>query len=419
MKQRFISFYKTLTANKILANFLNLSSIQISNLLLLLVTIRMVTVSVGLESFGLVMVAYRFSNLAGAVVNYGTGQSALRDTAYYINDTNKLSSLFYNTLFIRAIIFAFYAAGLVVLSLFNTTPHWFILLSIPIAFAEVVNPLCFYIGAEKIKVFNVCNLGANIVAAITIFFLIKTPTDAPWVNFILGMGNVIIYSFLLIYISKALKLKFVSPSVSALLSVAKVNFYLIVNGISANLQQSVIIFALKLNGSELLGAYSLCDRIIGQCRNLINTIANAIFPKAVNLFQEDADRWKIFRKKTKHVLAGLSFAGGVLIFTFADLIIFALSKGHDHNSVMLLRIMGFVPVISAFNVINMLDLLVKKNNVYLFKISIILLAICTVVVFFAARSNYFPFIGGFTLIVEGCALAISEYYIKKPAINHG
>ncbi|MBC7398479.1 MAG: oligosaccharide flippase family protein [Mucilaginibacter sp.] len=419
MKQRLIGSYKRLRATNILSNFFNLSSIQISNLLLLVVTIRIITGSVGLEGFGLIMVAYRFSTLAGTIINYGTGQSGVRDTAYNIADIKKLSEVICNTLSIRVLIFGLFCIGLFALYWFHVSSYFYILLSAPIVLAEVFNPLCFFIGTEKIKTFNIYNLVANIAALVAILLFIKSPAEAPWVNFILGMGNVITYLGLLIYITTRFKLQLLFPQKAELLKIGKDNFYLTVNNISANLQQSIIIFALKWGGSDLLGAYSLCDRIMGQCRNLINTIANAFYPKAVHLYKESLGLWIVYRRKTKYLLAGVFFGGAILIFILADFIVFTLSKKHDANAIMLLRVMAFVPVISALNVINMLDLLLKNNTVYLFRISSILLIIATAIAFLISGSNNYIYIGAFTLIVETCALIISEYLIKKPAIHHG
>ncbi len=418
MKQRLIGSYKKLRATNVLSNFFNLSSIQISNLLLLFITIRIITGSVGLVGFGMIMVAYRFSILAGTVINYGTGQSGVRDTAYNLTDIKKLSEVFYNTILIRTLIFVLFSIGLFVLYWFHIPSYLFILLSAPIVLAEVFNPLCFFIGAEKIKLFNICNLVANFAAIIAILLFIKSPNEAGWVNFILGMGNVITYLGLLIYISAHFKLKFLMPRKAEIFKISKNNFYLTINNVSANLQQSVIIFALGWGGSELLGAYSLCDRVISQCRNLINTIANAFYPKAVHLYKESLELWVIYRRKTKYLLAGLFFAGAIAIFILADFIVFTLSKQHDANSILLLRVMAFVPVISALNVINMLDLLLKNNTVYLFRISSILFVVAVGMAFLLSGSNNYLFIGAFTLIVEICALILSEYLIKKPAINN-
>jgi O-antigen/teichoic acid export membrane protein len=417
LKQRLLSSYRKLKGTNILSNFFNLSSIQVSNILLLFLTIRLITVNVGFEAFGLVMFAYRFALLAGAFINYGTGQSGVRETAYHLTDVKQLSIVLYNTLCIRIAVFILFLVGMFTFYWFHADYYTYLFLSIPIVLAEIFNPLCFFIGIEKLKVYNIYNLVSNIMAVIAIAFFIKAPTDAPWVNFILGMGNVITYSGLLIYLIKKYKLSFRLPLKLELLKISKDNLYLTINNVSANLQQSIIIFALTFSKSELLGAYSLCDRVIGQCRNLINTIANAIFPNAVHVYKQSINEWKTYRKKIKHLIAAIFFAGAILIFVLADFIVFTLSKEHDANSIAILRIMAFVPVISALNVINMLDLLLKNTTVYIFKVSMSLLVIAALAALSISNINSLILVACFTLIVESCAFLLTEYFIQKPVIT--
>lgn len=290
----------------------------------------------------------------------------------------------------------------------------------PLILAEVFNPLCFFIGVEKLKVFNVYNLVFNILAVLALICFIKGPDDANWINFILGSGNVITYLILLIYFLRQYKLPFYLPAKSELLSLLKNNFYLTVNNASVNLQQSVIVFALANWGSaSVLGAYTLCDRVIGQCRNLLITLSNAIYPNAVHVYNENKTHWDNYRRKTKYLLAGAFFMGTILIFFFADFIICPLlSKQPDPTAVLFLRLMAFVPLVSAFNVLNVLDQLLKNNTVYIFRIAAILLVIAIPLAYLAAHINNYLLTGTFTLFIELAALLMYEYCIKKPGLQH-
>jgi O-antigen/teichoic acid export membrane protein len=419
LKKRIAGTYHKLRATNILSNFFNLSGIQLSNVLLIILIIPVITRSIGIYEFGIVMFAQRFSQLAGSVINWGTGQSGVRDVAFNLNDPKKLGIVFYNTLFIRVVIFVFYLILLFVLQWFHVGYYTYILLSVPIALAEVFNPLCFFIGAERLRLFNIYNLVFNIAGILALFVFIKGPGDAVWVNLILGMANVITYLVLMVYFSSRFKLPFYLPLKSELLKIGKDNFYLTVNNISGNLQQSIIIFALPRWGySVLLGPYALCDRIIGQCRNLLITISNAIYPNAARVYQESAALWNVYRRKTKYLLEGVFFAGAILIFMLADFIVFTLSKEHNATAVLFLRIMAFVPTISAFNVVNVLDQLLKKNNVYIFRIAMVLMVISVLVAFVVLNIGNYLVIGAFTLIVEASSWLLYEYIVKKTSLQN-
>lgn len=415
LKQNAKYYYNKLKATNIIANFLNLSSIQISNVLLLMLLIPVITRIIGIKEFGIIMFASKFNQLAGSVINYGTGQSGVRDVAFYVNDRKKLGVVFYSNLFIRVFIFALYIVVLFVLQWANVDYYAYILLSVPIALAEVINPLCFFIGAERLKLFNLLNLLSNVATIVAVLIFIKNPGDALWVNFILGGANTITYLGLLIYFGSKYKLGFNFPSAQELFKIGKDNFYLTINNISVNLQQSIIIFALPRWGyAALLGPYTLCDKIIGQCRILLITVSNAIYPNAARLFQQNTGLWNVYRKKTKYMLAGVFFAGSIFIFALADPIVFILSKEHNATAIVILRVMAFVPIMSALNVLNVLDLLLKNYTNYIFHIAILLFIQSVIVAFILVNIGGALVVGAFTLVIETSAVLMYEYAIKKP-----
>ncbi len=418
MKQRIIGSYNKLKETNILSNFFNLSSIQISNILLLLLTIKIITGTVGVDEFGIIMFANKVAQFTGVIINYGTGQSVVKEVAYAISDKRKLNLIFSNTLWIRIFIFLVCLLLLFGLQGFDVPYYSYIVFSIPIVLSEVFNPLSFFLGTEKLKLFNITNLIFNILSVLLLWFFIKTPADSIWVNFILGMGNTIMYVILLIYFGNVFKLSYQLPQKIELLKTAKDNFYLTVNNVSVNLQQSFMLFALATwSNANVLGAYSIGDRVIGQCRSILIIFSNSIYPNAVQTFKKSIKLWDVYRRKTKYILAGVFFTGSVIIFILADLIVFILSNEHNDTAALFLRIMGFLPFISSFNVLNVLDQLLKNNNIYIFRIATILLIISALLAFVLSNSNNYLLIGAFTLIIESCALLMYEYIIKKNTKN--
>lgn len=414
MRSTINKYYSKLRSTNILSNFLNLSSIQVSNILLLFITVRIVTGRYGFEGIGLVLFAYRFAMLAGTVISYGTTQSGVRDTAYHINEPDSLSVVIYNALGVRALMFMLFCLALSGYYWFDPDHYNYLWFAVPVALAEVFNPLCFFIGIEKVKIFNRYNLVANFFAVIIIFVFVKGTNNAVWINFVLGMANVITYIGLLVYFHRRFGLHFYLPSTNELITIGKANFSLTLNNISANLQQSVIIFALEHYHSNLLGAYALSDRVIGQCRNAFNIVSNAVYPKAVAIYKTSAEEWTAFRKKMKNVFALVALGGAGCIFLMADFIIFPiLSEKPDPAAALILRIMAFVPILSAFNVFSMLDLLLRQQRRNIFNIAIILIGFASAVAYLSAYIGNIYLIGAFTIVMEGTAWLMYEYVINK------
>ncbi|WP_342647800.1 oligosaccharide flippase family protein [Mucilaginibacter sp. CSA2-8R] len=398
---------------------MNLGGIQISNTLLLVLLIPIITRHLGLEKFGLIMFSSRFAQLAGTVVNYGTNQSGVRDVATHAKFEDQLSKVFYNTLTVRFMVFLLVILLIAGLKLFHLTYYNYLLLSIPMIAAEVINPLFFFIGMQKIKIFNLVNLLSNALSLIVIYMIIKQHQHAEWVNFALGALSVFMYLALWFYIRRTFNISYYSSKIADLQLISKANFYLTVNNISVHLQQSIIIFALTEWGNTmLLGAYTLCDRIIGQCRNLLITISNAVYPKAVAVYNQNAANWQVYRRKMKYALTAIFFFGSVLIFFLADFIVFILSKEHNDMAATLLKIMAIVPVISALNVLNVLDQLLKNSNKAIFNIALILLVLSFIITYSLLQLNHIVLTGAFTVVIEFCALLMYEYIVNKTDLKN-
>jgi O-antigen/teichoic acid export membrane protein len=419
LKRQIHNAYIQVRKTNVISNFLNLSSIQISNTFLVILLIPIITRRIGIEGFGLMMFAARFSQLAGAVVNYGTNQSGVRDIASNLTDVKSTSLIFYNILLIRSGIFLLFLVVLAGFYAWHINNFLYLLLSVPIVLAEVFNPLYFFIGAEKLKVFNVVNLVSNMVAIAAIILLIKSPSQAVWTNFILGTISSMAYCILALHLRHQFRLLLIWPRKADFFNIIKSNFYLTVNNISVHLQQSIVIFALEQWGTpSLLGAYSLCDRIIGQCRNLLITISTAIYPNAARIYKQSIDLWNTYRKKAKYIITSVFFVGSTMLFFLADFIVYTLSKEHNVTAAAFLRIMAIVPTLSAMNVLNVLDQLLKNNTVNIFRIAVALLLISFAATYILLNSGPQTFTGAFTVIVEACALLMYEYVLKKTSLQH-
>jgi len=378
-----------------------------------------VTRKIGIEAFGFVTLANTFATLGGVIINYGINQSGIRDVALHIKDKEKLGIVFYNALWIRAIIFLIYIIFLFGMQWYGMKYYSLIILATPLVIAEILNPLFLFIGTQRLKIYNISNVITKLVSILSLLIFIKSAADAGWVNFILGFASVVTYIGLLIYATREFKLSFSFPAKSDLLKLGKDNFYLTANNISVQFQQSIMIFALgHLGNPEWLGAYALCDKVIQTCRMLIISISNAIYPKSVQLYQQGTRIWSLYRKKMKWLITGVFFMGSISIFVLADFIIYVISGQRDHTAILFLKIMSLVPTVAALNFLNVIDQLLKNNTAHIFLIAIILLGISLLLAFILLNSGWYILFASFTLILEICGLMMYEYIIKKPSISH-
>lgn len=410
----FAGTYLRLKKTRILSNFFNLSSIQLSNALLLILLYPVITRIVGLEAFGLIMLANAFAGLLGIVVNFGTSQSGIKDVAVHKNDPVNLSRIFYNTLLIRIIIFLPFILLFLLAGFGNFVHYNYYLLAIPLILSEVVNPLFLYLGTEKLAIYNMANLIGKILIILGVIFLINGASDAIWVNFLIGGINFLIYVFLIFRGIIQYKLPFTFPVKTDMIQLTKGNFFLVGNNISVHLQQSLMLFALARWGNPMwLGAYSLCDKITWSSRLLIMSISNSVYPKAASLFNADPHQFMVFKTSLKKMLFMVFLGVSIGIMIFAGPIIYIIAGQPNATAVTILRVMSLVPAAAALNCLNVLELLIRENNRSIFNIAVVLLILAFTLAFSISALKNIYLLGAYTLIIEISAIMMYEFVIKK------
>ena len=350
----------------------------------------------------------------GTIVNFGTSQSGIKDIVMNKDDPKALSSAFYNTILLRIIIFLAFMFSFSLLELADLHNYNFYLFSIPIIFSEVLNPMFLYLGKEKLALYNLTSFISKILIIIALILLIQGDEDAIWINFIIGTINALAYLLLVIRGVIKYRLSFNSPDKSALLKLSVSNFYLVGNNISVHLQQSLMIFSINLWGNPLwLGAYSVCDKIIGAVKMLISSISNSIYPKAALLYKKDPKEFVLFRNKMQKILALAFFIFSVCLNLFSEYIIILINGKPDLTAETLLRIMAFLPTLAALNSINVLEFLIRDHTIFIFRIAMILLILAAALSRLIVYSDNLIWFGTYTLLIEGSALLMYEYLIRK------
>lgn len=409
-----ISNLKSLLNQSIFSNLANLSIIQLSNIFFMMLLFPVLTRLLGIEKFGEVMAANAFAGLAGGLVNYGTIQSSIKEVANAKNDSGALSRIVFETLCIRLIFFVLLAIILIFSNLILKDYYLLYLLTIPLLFAEVLNPMFLFLGLENLKYLNLANLISKIITILFVLVFIKNQVDAPWVNFIMGCSLSICYLFVLIWGINKYKISWVLPSKLSQKVLLKSNFYLLVNNFSVHLQQSFMLFALQIWGKAAwLGAYALCDKIVWSSRLLIISISNSVYPTAAQLHKTDTVKWLAFKQQLKWRTGYLFLSGSVVLFLLSDPIIFLLSGNLNAEASLFLKLMALAPFIASLNFMNVLDRVLNNDNYSIFQIAIILLMVSSLSAFGMVYWGNFWGVGLYTLTVETIALLLYEFKARK------
>jgi len=395
-------------------NFFHLGTIQISNALLQILLFPVIIHVVGLSSFGHVMVANSYAGLAGIFLNYGTNQSGIKDIALVKDNPELLSEKFYSVFYIRILLFLVSLLALPFLYFFSASNFSYFVFANALIFSEVVNPIFFFIGIEKLLVYNIANLLSKVASILLIIFLVKGSADSYQVNFYLGLSSIATFSFLFFYAVKRYKILFHLPRAASLWHFLKENFFLVGNNISVHLQQSIFLFALSSTGNALvLGAYAFCDKIIWAFRLLLISFSSAIYPRSTILYHEEYDKWKSFKKNINLAFCVVFICSAIVFWVVPSLIVTLFTGEKSSLGVTYVRTIAFVPLLIALNSLNLLELLIRNVYASIFRISLVILVLSVLVSFLFLQLNNPLYFAYYPLVIESACLALYLLYLRN------
>lgn len=415
MKQGLSAYQNLLTRNlSSIFSFINLSFIQGANVLIQVLMIPIITRSIGLASFGEVMVASSYAALVSLLVNFGSSQSGVKDIALHKDNVKSLSAAFYTIFGVRLFLFFISLLSLGVMYLLHSPYTLHFLMANTIILSEVVNPLFFFIGLQNLFLYNITNLVAKTASAILILVFIKSADQSLWINFLLGITNTIGFFLLCIYAIKKYKISFCKIPLEDFRKYMAENAYLTGNNILVQLQQSFFLFAVSGMGNPvLLGAYSLCDKIVWSFRILIISFANAVYPKAVALFRAGNTQWNLFKKKMNYLLIAVFACTSLLLFFYSHWIVLVITGVPNQLAASFVKAISLVPLAAALNALNVIDMIMRGQYRTIFGIGLIIITIAiavTQIFVFSGNTNAFGF---YPIIIEISALPFYLYFIRK------
>jgi O-antigen/teichoic acid export membrane protein len=403
----------------IIQNFFNLGIFQASGIALQLLVIPIITRKYGIATFGQVTLAASFAAFIASVTNYGTSQTAIKEVAGNADDRIFLSKLFY-----KILIFRFFASVIFfpvlafMLFLHPTLSIWVWVGAIPLLLAEIVNPLYFLIGKEKIQWISWGNIGVKVLVLALIILIPLHSQQAAWINGILGMPIVLYYVFICLYIHRKESLQVIIPSRESLMQLAKENFYIMFNSTAVSLQQSVFLFTVaNYVSANTLGMYALIDKLLGVFRQLISSVSNAVYPQAARLFQQSPSNWFQFKKTLQKIYAILFGIMAVAIFLGAKLIVVLITKKDDPATELFVQLFSLAPLLMALNANNVLTLLLEKRHQILFIISMFILAITFLISYLFVQFTDHQALGWYPVVIESCCLLIYMVFTNKKSLH--
>lgn len=396
-------------------NYGALVVLQGLNYLLPLLIIPFLERQLGLEKFGLVMLAQYLMVFCVVSTDFGFNLTATREIALIKEQKDDYSTIYFKVFWARmvllVVVFVFLTA--VVFSFERFSQNWAVyLLSYGVVIGQAIFPVWFFQGIEKMRLITIINVIAKVIFTLLLFLFIAGPDDfinVPIFNSI-GFITAGIISFII-------SLKYVSwqwPDFKGTKEFYKESFQVFSSNVAS--QISVAANGLILGffaGDAVVGIYSAFEKLILAAKNMYVPIYQAIFPYM------SRKNWSQKKKMMNLLIPAitlLGLAGYGIIYFFGDYIINLLYKDiRIRENVYLFKVLGLIVVFSGLNMLY-LSLFAPASKLYKSRLRILVVgAIMTLILNF----YFVPFYGinatiySFTF-VEGLLLILSVYfYVRK------
>jgi PST family polysaccharide transporter len=341
---------------KLIENFLSLLSVQATNYILPLITVPYLVRILEPEKFGLISFAQAFIQYFVLITDYGFNLSATREISISRENKNKISTIFSAVLIIKLylMLLCFFILNLIVFNVKKFKNEWFVYnFMFGIVVGNVLFPIWFFQGMEKMKLQALLNLITKVIFTIGIFVIIKEQSDYIYVPVIYSVCYIILglSSILIIFLS--FKVRFKYPSLSIIKHELREGSYIFLSTIAISIYTISNTFILGVFTEEkYVGYYAAGEKIIRAFQYLLIPISQTLYPHINKLAVESKREALVLIKKILKIVGIIMFCISLTLFVFASKISKFILGNKYSESVYVIKILAFLPfVVSLSNIL--------------------------------------------------------------------
>lgn len=338
---------------KIYENILSLATIKGLEYLLAFITFPYLTRVLQVEMFGTVVFAQGLINYFTLFTDYGFNLLGPKEIAQNDDVAKRgkvFAKIFFAKLLLLLIAIAVFTAGILCLNLYLKID---VLLYVVVFFTVIGNvifPIWFFQGIQQMRYITLVNVIARFCSIAGIFYFVKQPQDyilaALFQSIVPLVAGICSWAVLIKSFPEVLCL----PTMKEIIGTLKDGWSIFASTVAINLYTaSNVVFLGFLTNPVTVGYFSGAKKIIDNITQLISPISQAVYPHISKLVTQSSKEVKPFLEKVLLILGGGTFIGSVFIFIFADFIVKILLGNGCEQSVLLLRIMAFLPFIIAMS----------------------------------------------------------------------
>jgi PST family polysaccharide transporter len=377
----------------LLKNFTSLSAIQMSNYLFPLITLPYLVRVLGPEKYGLINFAAAFVAYFTTLTDYGFNLTAPREISIHRNDKEKLSEIFSSVLTIKVVLFlsSFILLFLVVRGFERFSEFEAIYyMSFAVVAGQILYPVWFFQGIEEMKYLSFITITLRAISVLLIFLLIKSADDILVLVAINSFTYIVMGIIGIALVILKFKIPFRFPEYKTLRFHFFEGGHIFLSTVAINLYTSTNTFLLGIFANDtVVGYFSAADKIRIAVQSFFSILSQAVYPHLALKFKNSFEEGIVIVKKLVLYAGSISFLFCLLILIFAGEIIHLLLGYQYEESIVVLRIISFLPFLillsNIYGIQTMLNIGYKKE----FTIIIALAAVINILISLIVVPIYF------------------------------
>lgn len=330
-------FDKIRNYRNILKNTGYLSIIEIIRLAMPFIALPYIIQTVGAENYGMAVFAQTVISYFSIFINWGLDISAVKEVSVNRNNQDELNKIVSTVIFIKTIL-------LVIAFCILLTCMWMIpfvashkilfLFAFLTCLSEILFPIWFYQGIEKMKYLTFIRTTSIIFYTISVFVFIHEEKDYVYLVLLQSLGN-IIAGFLSLYLLFVVnRIKLISPSMVSLRTTFTKSFPFFMSRLSVVFNNTM---AKTVSGifftMDAVAAFDLAQKIANVALIPMQMLNQAVYPHIAKTLN------KRFVKQFLYINVSLSIFVAFIVFIISPFAIHFFAKEQLNVAIDILRIL--------------------------------------------------------------------------------
>lgn len=402
---------------KLLENIISLFTIKGLEYILAFITFPYLVRVLQVENFGAVVFVQGIIQYFVLFTDYGFNLLGPKEIAQHDNKEERgkiFANIFGAKLILLGISTVIFIAILSILQYMANIDIMLYSVIYLMVIGNVIFPIWFFQGIQQMRYITLVNIIGRFISVGCIFYFVKSPNDYILAGLLQAIVPLVagICSWIILW--KNYQEVFILPKIDGIRQVFIDAWEIFTSTIAINLYTaSNIVFLGILTNNTVVGYFSGAQKIIQNINQLISPITQAIYPYVSKTASNSKNEALKFLHKIIFILGGGTFVSSVLIFIFAEWIVNILLGAGYEQSVLLLRILAFLPfIISLSNIFGIQTMLVfsmkKQFNRVLISAAILNTVIVLPMIYFYQAVGV-----SISMTITETFVTLTMYYILK------